>query len=95
MPLSYEDVRRIAHLARLAIREEDLPSYVQDLSSILTLVEQMNEVNTAGVSPMSHPLDVEQRLREDVVTEVNERDKFQRLAPSSAEGFYLVPKVIE
>ena len=66
-----------------------------NLSDILQLVEQMNSVDTEGVVPMSHPLEVNQRLREDKVTETNQRDEFQKTAPATQDGLYLVPKVIE
>lgn len=95
MPLDSTDVKKIAHLARLAIDEADIPGYVGSLSDILTLVEQMESVDTAAVTPMAHPLDAVQRLREDRVSESNQRDEFQQCAPATADGLYLVPKVIE
>ena len=95
MALDKRDVESIAHLARLAISEEDVPAYAETLSSILTLVEQMNSVDTRGVSPMAHPLDMAQRLREDVVSEENLRDHLQQNAPATEDGLFLVPKVIE
>jgi aspartyl-tRNA(Asn)/glutamyl-tRNA(Gln) amidotransferase subunit C len=95
MTLKSDDVRNIAHLARLHIEEDAIDQYTSDLSSILTLVEQMNQVDSSGVVPLANPLDATQRLRDDEVTEIDERDKFQRIAPDVAEGFYRVPKVIE
>ena len=95
MSLDTDDIKSIAKLARLKIDEADVPLYATNLSSILDLVEQMNTVNTEGVVPMSHPLDVVQRLREDVVTESDQREEFQRVAPAIRDGLYLVPKVIE
>lgn len=95
MTLERQDVEKIAHLARLAIREEDIPDYARDLSNILELVEQMNTADTGDVSPMAHPLDAVQRLREDEVTETDRRERFQELAPEVEAGVYLVPKVIE
>jgi len=89
------DIERIAHLARLDIEEADVPRYAQNLSDILNLVTQMNAVETSRVQPMAHPLDACQRLRPDVVTEANQREKFQAIAPQVEEGLYLVPKVIE
>ena len=74
MSLDTDDIKSIAHLARLKIDEADVPGYATNLSNILDLVEQMNSVDTEGVIPMSHPLDVVQRLREDEVTETNQRD---------------------
>ena len=95
MSLDSDDVKAIARLARLRIDEADVPAYATNLSNILDLVEQMNSVDTAGVVPMSHPLDVVQRLREDRVTESDQRDEFQQVAPATQDGLYLVPKVIE
>ena len=95
MSLERDDVIKIAHLARLAIDEADIPGYATNLSNILNLVEQMNAVNTDSVAPMAHPLDAVQRLRTDDVTESNQREHFQEHAPSVEDGLYLVPKVIE
>ena len=95
MSLDADDVKAIARLARLKIDDADVSLYATNLSSILDLVEQMNTVDTEGVVPMSHPLDVVQRLREDVVTEHDQRDEFQAVAPATEDGLYLVPKVIE
>jgi len=95
MTLKTEDVRNIAHLARLHIDETDIEQYVTDLSSILELVDEMNQVDCSGVAPLANPLDATQRLRDDEVTEADERDKFQAIAPDVEQGFYRVPKVIE
>jgi len=95
MTLKSEDVRNIAHLARLHIEEDTLDQYVNDLSSILALVDQMNQVDSSGVVPLANPLDTTQRLRADEVTEIDQRDKFQRIAPDVEGGLYRVPKVIE
>jgi len=95
MSLDSSDVHKIAHLARLAIDEADIPEYATNLSNILHLVEQMDSVNTDAVTPMAHPLDEVQRLREDAVTESDQRAHFQECAPLTEDGLYLVPKVIE
>ena len=95
MSLDRQDVINIAHLARLAIEEKDIPEYARNLSNILTLVEQMNAIDTSGVQAMAHPLDTHQRLRPDEVTETNQREHFQSIAPATEDGLYLVPKVIE
>lgn len=95
MSLDKADVEKIAHLARIAIDEVRIPEYANNLSGILDLVEQMNSVDTDAVSPMAHPLDMAQRLREDTVSETDQRDKFQQIAPRVESGLYLVPKVIE
>ena len=95
MSLDAEQVKKIAHLARLEINEADIPGYAETLSSILDLVDQMAAVNTDDVEPMAHPMDASQRLREDVVTETDKRERFQSVAPKTEDGLYLVPKVIE
>lgn len=95
MSLQPEDVKKIAHLARLAIDEQDIPAMAKDLSNILNLVEKMNQVDTSQVKPLSHAYDAVQPLREDEVTEINQRDVFLQNAPQTAAGLYIVPKVIE
>lgn len=95
MSLDADAVGKIAHLARLAIKTEDVAGYAHNLSNILELVEQMNRVDCSDVLPMAHPLDAVQRLREDRVTEQDQREHFQAIAPQTEEGLYLVPKVIE
>ncbi len=95
MTLKTEDVKNIAHLARLAISDDAVDQYAADLSNILDLVEQMNQVDTEGVQPMAHPMDAQQRLRDDEVSETDQRDKFQSIAPDVENGLYRVPKVIE
>lgn len=95
MSLKTDDVRAIAHLARLHIDEDAIEQYAADLSRILELVEQMNRVDSSEVEPLSNPLDATQRLRSDEVTEIDQHDKFQRIAPDVEQGFYRVPKVIE
>ncbi len=95
MSLDRADIEKIAHLARLAVSEEDIPRYARELSNILDLVEQMSNVDTAGVAPMAHPMEAAQRLRTDEVTELDQRERFQANAPQVEAGLYLVPKVIE
>jgi aspartyl-tRNA(Asn)/glutamyl-tRNA(Gln) amidotransferase subunit C len=96
MSLTRTQVEAIAHLARLEITEAQMPVYVDSLSRIIDFVEQLAAAETAGVEPMAHPLaDQVQRLRPDLVTETNQRDKNQRNAASVAAGLYLVPKVLE
>jgi aspartyl-tRNA(Asn)/glutamyl-tRNA(Gln) amidotransferase subunit C len=95
MSLDRSDVEKIAHLARLAVSEEDKDLYARDLSSILSLVEQMNAADTEEVSPMAHPLHMVQRLRPDEPVEPDQRELFQQIAPATERGLYLVPKVIE
>ena len=95
MSLYETDVRKIAHLARLAIDEGDVPQYAQALNNIFTLVEQMNTIDTTAIIPMAHPLDANQRLRADEITEVDQREIFQAIAPKTKAGVYLVPQVIK
>lgn len=95
MALDSSAVEKIAHLARLGIDAQDVPEYARNLSNILAFVEQLNAVDCKDVVPMAHPMDTAQRLREDVVTESDQRDKFQAHAPKVEVGLYLVPKVIE
>ncbi|MGD9887780.1 MAG: Asp-tRNA(Asn)/Glu-tRNA(Gln) amidotransferase subunit GatC [Halothiobacillaceae bacterium] len=95
MSITPPEVMKIAHLARLSIHPDDVERYACDLSSILELVAQMNEVDVQGIEPMAHPLEMSQRLRQDVVTEVNQRELLQAHAPAVEKGLFLVPKVIE
>lgn len=95
MTLNRADVERIAHLARLDINYQDSDRYARELSNILDLVAQLNTVVTTGIAPMAHPLNMKQRLRADTVTEHDQRDKYQTIAPLTADGLYLVPKVID
>lgn len=95
MSLDQADVAKIAHLARLAVDGEEAAAVARDLSRILDLVAQMNAVDTRGVPPMAHPLDMPQRLRPDAVTEPNRREALQAAAPATEAGLYLVPRVIE
>ena len=95
MSLTPDDVQKIAHLARLAVSDEEASAVAGDLTNILELVEQMQQVDTNDVIPMSHPLHMTQRLRPDEVSEHDQREKFQSIAPATENGLYLVPKVIE
>lgn len=95
MSLSIEQVQRIAALARIELAAGDAEATRDKLNGIFGLIEQMQAIDTSGVEPMSHPQDVAQRLRTDVATEPNRRDEFQRIAPQTEAGLYLVPQVIE
>jgi len=95
MSIGPEDINKIAHLARLQIDEEKIEKISHDISNILTLVDQLQSVNTDDVEPMAHPTDATQILRADVVTETNQREKLQSVAPNTEDGLFLVPKVIE
>ncbi len=95
MSIRSEKVMKIAHLARLGIKDEQLSGYASELSNIMQLVEQMNQVDTTEIEPMAHPLDQSQRLRLDVVTENNQRESLQKNAPNVEDGLFLVPRVID
>ena len=93
--LSRDDVRRIAELARIEVPEEGVAALQHDLNGIFGLIERMRAVDTTGVEPMAHAIDLTQRLREDRVTETDQHELFQSAAPRVDDGLYLVPKVIE
>lgn len=95
MSLTIQDVKRIAHLARIEVTKTEAEATLSKLTGILDLIEEMQAVDTAGITPMSHSQDVTQRLRADVVTATNQREAFQKIAPAVEGGLYLVPKVIE
>ena len=95
MALTLEDVKRVAHLARIAVGEEEARASLAQLTRVFGLIEQMQAVDTRGIEPMSHALDETQRLRPDAVTEADQRQLFQAVAPQVEAGLYLVPKVIE
>lgn len=95
MSLDSDSVRKIAHLARIAIDDDEVDGYAQTLSRILAFVEQMDEVDTGGVEPLPHPLERPLRLRPDEVSEADRREAFQAVAPATEDGLYLVPRVLE
>jgi aspartyl-tRNA(Asn)/glutamyl-tRNA(Gln) amidotransferase subunit C len=95
MPLSHDQIRRIAQLARIAVRDEEAEMVRERLNRVLGLIDQLQAVDTTGIEPMSHALDVVQPLRSDVVSESDQRAAFQAGAPAVKDGLYLVPKVIE
>jgi aspartyl-tRNA(Asn)/glutamyl-tRNA(Gln) amidotransferase subunit C len=95
MSLSDDQVRRLARLARIAIRPEESVAVADRLSRVLGLIDQMRRVDTAGIEPMAHAQDLVQPLRVDSVTEIDQRERYQAVAPAVEEGLYLVPKVIE
>ena len=95
MSLSYQDIERIAHLARIGVTRADVLDVQAKLDGIFKLIDEMQAVDTQGIEPMSHGLDMVLRLRDDAVTETNHREKYQKNAPQTAEGYFLVPKVLE
>jgi aspartyl-tRNA(Asn)/glutamyl-tRNA(Gln) amidotransferase subunit C len=99
MSLSDDQVRRLAHLARIGIRPEESAAAIERLNRVLGMIDQLKAVDTAGIEPMAHPLDAllpeGQRLRPDEVTETDQRELYQSIAPAVQHGLYLVPKVLE
>lgn len=104
MALTREDIQHVAHLARIEINDQDADKTLNKLTGILGLIEEMQQVDTTGIEPMSHAQDVQQRLREDTVSKANLREQFQTVAPNIgngndeqavSDGLYIVPKVIE
>jgi aspartyl-tRNA(Asn)/glutamyl-tRNA(Gln) amidotransferase subunit C len=95
MKLSRHEVESIAHLARLEISADEGPAFVENLSRIIDFVQQLERADTEGVEPMAHPLNMVQPLREDVVTESDQRELYQQNAQAVEAGLYLVPRVIE
>ena len=102
MSLSDDEVRRLARLARIAIRADETAAVADRLNRVLALVDEMRRADTAGIEPMAHPLDAVQRLRPDAVTDADQHQLFQSVAPAGPDGkpqvqagLYLVPKVIE
>lgn len=95
MSIGKTEVEAIAKLAAISLEESEKAPLADKLSNILDLFAQMQAVDTDVVDPMSHPLDQVQRLREDVVTETDQHQKYQKLAPAAENGLYLVPQVID
>lgn len=95
MELSLDEVHRLARLARIAISDAEAAAVSAQLGGIFGLIEQMQAVDTSGVEPMAHAQDLVLRLREDVVTEADARERFLALAPDAQDGLYVVPQVIE
>lgn len=95
MPLEKRELQNIAWLARLTLEERAVAGYTKDLADILALVEQMQPVDTTAIEPLAHPLEIEAQLRPDVVTEKDRRDSFQKTAPATDDGYYIVPRFVE
>jgi len=95
MALTLDDVKRVAHLARVAIDDAEAGTVLSQVNDVFQLITEMQAVDTRGIAPMSHALDVTQRLRADAVTEGDQHELFQSVAPHVEAGLYLVPKVIE
>ena len=95
MSIHSNDVRKVAQLARIAIDDIDIPQLTKDFNKILQLADKLNQIPTNNIAPLSHPLDMTQRLRDDQVIKSDLIDKITSLAPQIESGLYLVPKVIE
>lgn len=88
-------IKKIAHLARLALSEQEVTSLATDLDNIFNFINKMNAIETTKVKPLAHPMDAKQRLRADLITEIDQRELYLSIAPATADGLYLVPDVIE
>ena len=95
MTIEQSEVEKIAELARIRISDDQVGEVTARITEILAMVEQLQEADTSGIEPMANPLGATQRLRADEVTEINQREAFQTIAPAVEKGLYLVPKVIE
>ena len=95
MALTRDDVKRVARLARIAIDETEADAVLEQLTRIFEMIEEMSAIDVSGIEPMAHARDVVLRLREDAVTEADQHELFQSVAPRVENGLYLVPKVIE
>ena len=95
MAFDRSEVEKVAHLARLHISDAEADEVTSRITDILQLIDKMQSVDTSAVEPLAHPLDVKQRLRADQVTETDQREQLQTLAPEAEAGLFLVPKVIE
>lgn len=100
MTLALSDVKRIANLSRLELTGQQAQQTLEKLNDLFALVEQMKAIDTRGIEPLSHPIaalttDLALRLRDDVVTETDQRQACQQAAPATRDGLYLVPQVIE
>ena len=95
MSLTSDHVKRVGKLAQLGLTDAEITETLTQLNSILSLVDQMQQIDTKNVVPLAHPLDLKQILRTDAVTEMDQREKFQNTAPQADDGLYLVPRVVE
>lgn len=95
MPIDQDTIASVARLARIRVAPDQIPALTARINTILAMVDQMAAVDTDGVEPMANPFDARQRLREDAVTETDQRAAFLAIAPATEGGLYLVPKVID
>jgi len=89
------DINHLSRLAQLALTDAEREAVLADLERIMNMVDQMQATDTEGVEPLAHPLDADQRLRPDAITEQVDRDLYQQGAPATRDGLYLVPRVVE
>ena len=92
---SSEDIKKTAHLARLNFSADEFDKIEKKLTGIIQFAQQISDLNTDDVTPLVHPLEIQQRVRPDQMTETNQRPDFQKIAPLTEAGLYLVPQVIE
>lgn len=95
MSIDRNDIVNVSHLAKIHLNEDDVPELTDRINRILSMVDEMQSIDTSGVEPMANPLDAVQQLREDVISETNQREVLIRNAPMSEDGLFLVPKVID
>ena len=95
MAVSKQDIEYIAHLARLEISADEIPDYAAKLSKIIGFIDELEQAETGDLQPMANPLDMSQRLRPDEVTATDQRDRYQQNASETANGLYVVPRVVE
>ena len=95
MSIDKSDIEHLCNLSKLNLDEEEQSVFLSQMQSILDMIEELQEVDTGDIEPMAHPLQMTQRLRDDEVTEFNDREKYQKNTEFAEEGFYKVPKVIE
>ena len=95
MAIDKSDVGKVAHLARIALSEQELSQYAKEFETIMAFIDQINATDTDCIEALASPCDTQLRLREDTVTESNDRKTHVAISPQSEAGLYLVPRVIE
>ncbi len=95
MKIGEKEVRAVAQLAQIRLDQTDIAEYAESMQNVLDLAEQMQAIDTEGVEPLAHPMEAVQRLRADEVTETDQHELFQDIAPQTEDGLYLVPRVVE
>ena len=95
MSIDKSDIEHLCNLSKLNLDDEEQSVFLSQMQSILDMIEELQEVDTGDIEPMAHPLQMTQRLRDDEVTEFNDREKYQKNTEFAEDRFYKVPKVIE